>query len=411
MLKALSKILGSGAAGQALNFLSLPILGSLYAPSQFGEYVLGVAIVTLMALVCTAQLNQALLLVKRKFLVSLLLNSVSLLTIFIIIGLTIILEGVFLWLLPDSESLALESRLMLYFTLFFAAKNVMHMHIFIRNGTYNAIASFTFLRVAILVGVQVVFVYTPFEINGLLFGYLVSEGLIFLLSWITVKRTARYPIVRMNFVRIGFVLKRYIRYVKTVTVQEVFNNGSQNLPIYILTGIFGAAIAGSFSLAMRLINAPSQLVANSIRPIILNKLINGEPTENGIFLKKSTVVLTLVCLIGVVMFAIIHEWLINLLFGPKWVLLPEFSLLLAFWSICMIINVPAVSFLKVREHLEFLFKYNVALIIARAFALLAGAYFDVYYSILMFVFVSVAFNIFIIFYAISKSKVHGEQYA
>ncbi len=407
MLKALSKILGGGVAAQSLNFISLPILGKLYAPEAFGEYVLVVSIVTLFSLLCSFQLNQALLLIKRNLIVQLVMEFISKMTIAIILILSCVTEFIVFWVLDSQPMLNIGSRLMMYLAIYFATQNVVNMHMFIRQGGYNAIASLTFIRVLSLISSQISIAYTEISLNGLITGYLFSEVVVCLLSRSVVRKYVSERKMRLSKRKMSYILTRFIRYIKVVTTQEVLNNASQNMPIYIINVLFNASIAGSFSLAMRLINAPSQLLANSIRPVVLNKMLTNDRQGNTKLLKLSTAVIIIFCLLGLAVFYGVHQWLVSTLFEDKWVLLPEFTMLLAFWSVCMIINVPSISYLKVKEHLEFLFKYNVALIFARAIALLLGSIVSVYFSIVCFVFISIAFNAFVVVYAILISEKEG----
>jgi len=179
------------------------------------------------------------------------------------------------------------------------------------------------------------------------------------------------------------------------TPQNVLNAASQGIPVLLLAQYFGAAVAGSYALGIRMLQAPMNLVLNALRQVLFQKF--SEAHNHGqklfpLFLKMTAglfCVAAIPCLIGFV-------WspdLFSFILGKEWLEAGFYARWLVLWLGLGFCNVPSVLLGRILRQQRNLLVFDVFLLIARTVTLLiGGCLLDPLKTVILFSVVSAIFN-------------------
>jgi O-antigen/teichoic acid export membrane protein len=159
------------------------------------------------------------------------------------------------------------------------------------------------------------------------------------------------------------------------TPQALVNTLSQSMPALVLAPAFGAATAGFYLFAERLLLVPMGLVGQSVRQALLPKAADQARTGRGseILLGRLTLGLAALAFIPAVLVVTVGPWIFHTVLGPGWREAGEYARWMAVWLYFGFINVPAVVVAQAHRMQRGLFFYDLALLVGRAGALGAGA--------------------------------------
>jgi len=126
---------------------------------------------------------------------------------------------------------------------------------------------------------------------------------------------------------------------------------SQHLPVLLLAAFSGAASAGFFVLAIRILSIPSEIIGRSVGSVFYPKI--NEAAHDGQNLTHLIVKATLaLAAIGLVPYAVIIVFgpaLFSFVFGAEWVEAGIYSRWMAFMLFFMFINKPAIAAIPVLD--------------------------------------------------------------
>ena len=158
------------------------------------------------------------------------------------------------------------------------------------------------------------------------------------------------------------------------TLNALINSLSQNLPYFLLTTFFGLSVAGAFTMAVRLVMTPLNLISQSLRHVVLQRMSgmsrNGE--DLLAFVRQQTLILAGALLFVFVVFFLAAPLVFTFILGPEWELAGQYARWLIFWGACMVLNVPSVCVLKVMRRQYIILIHQIALLIVRAGVLTVG---------------------------------------
>lgn len=151
-----------------------------------------------------------------------------------------------------------------------------------------------------------------------------------------------YPLPRA----FSWLWRRYRHYILYQTPQQVLNALSLALPVLGLSLAFGSEQVAYYSLAASILLLPASLVGKACGDLYLVKL--AENHRQGInlwpLLKQFLQVALPLALLLAVLLTLTLPTLLELLFGPRWLLAATYGQLLLPWCMLVLLNAP---FLKV----------------------------------------------------------------
>lgn len=321
---------GTGLA-QAIPIVVSPILTRLYGPESFGIYALYVAIVSIAAVLVTGRYEVAVLLPKQDrdalhvAVLSILLScSVSALLFLatILFGKPIArwlgAPGVAPWLYWVPASTLLTG----------VYQSISYWHN--RNANYRRLALSRVVQSGSGAASQVTSGYAGSAWMGLIGGQLAGQ----LLSTISLAypayKTDSENLRHINRRRLLLLARKYVSFPKYLTIGHSLNTAASQMPVLILTALFGATTAGFYMLAQRVIAAPVALVAGAAGDVFRQEA-SAAYVRNGNCLavyKRTFARLFVIAVPACVAFFFLAPPLFSTIFGAQWVMAGEYAQIL-----------------------------------------------------------------------------------
>ena len=188
------------------------------------------------------------------------------------------------------------------------------------------------------------------------------------------------------------------------TPQIVLNAASQSMPVLMLASFFGPAAAGFYALGRLVLGIPTTLIGQSVASVFyprINEAVLNQEDPHRLLLRAT---LSLAVL-GVVPFGLVvafGPWLFSLVFGHEWHTAGVYAQWLALWSYFGFMNRPSVGAIPVLALQGFFLLYEIASIILRVLALVAGFFIfeSALVAVALFSLVSVLLNAVLIISAL-----------
>ena len=413
-------VLFSGSViGQFIVFVSIPYFTRVYSQEVFGVFALYSSVVAILSLISTLRYELAIMLPKEDgdavnvLALNLIVISVmsSLVFIFIAIFKNYLLNilninnfGNYILLIPVSVMLvgvinALDSW-----------NN--------RKGNYISISTGVVSKSSTMVSSQFITSISMFSslglIPGLIIGQIVNFGVSIKLTFKTFKTELKY----ISCDKIILLAKRYKDMPRFNTIISFTNTLSNELPVIMLSSLFGLNVVGVYGLAVKFSKALPGIIGLSISKIFYKEMTSVYNAGEGMFALVIRTYKNLLRLSLIVFTPIyIGSYYLVYLFGENWIEVGVYVRLLLPWIVIMFMNSPISSITVILNKQKFMLVLDLLLVILRATALVMGytLFNDIYYSLLFFSLVGFMFNAFILLYYLylshSYNKLKGNHYS
>jgi O-antigen/teichoic acid export membrane protein len=180
------------------------------------------------------------------------------------------------------------------------------------------------------------------------------------------------------------------------------NSASRQVPNVLLASLFGAGAAGHYSLGYRLVSAPLGLLGNAVGTVFFQTSATQQAKKKDLQpLVRATY--KRLFMVGLAPFAVLlltAPDLFAIVFGAEWRIAGQYTQVLTPWLLMMFLNSPVVPVLAVLGRQKVLFRYEMALLAARALSIYIGAllFADTYTAVSLFGAVGFIFNSILFLY-------------
>lgn len=267
MQKLVLKLFTGNSIGQVIQFLALLYFSVLYSPENFGQLANIQSFGSILAIFLTLQMQHVIPLAQsieeaKKFTQNIINISFFLFCLSFVLFIFINIEYEYAILLA-----------------FFLSLSNSYNGYFIYSGDFTKISILYIIR-AISIVIFQYFLFLFGVINGLLIGALIGEciSVIYLIS-------QRPDLIKYSFKfnKLKFFILDWKPFSFYGTIQEFLSVAIYALPIIFYTEKFGEAVSGQYSIAFKLIFAPTVLISSSLSQVLYNRL----KEKNGFdFFKK-----------------------------------------------------------------------------------------------------------------------------
>ncbi|WP_417266678.1 lipopolysaccharide biosynthesis protein [Brumimicrobium sp.] len=347
-------ILMSGTVlSQLVPLLIMPILTRIYTPEQFGLVANYLAMATFLSMLTMGRLETAIVL-PQSDIVS---NRVKNLCLFLsTLSLLVILFLCVVFSHNISELIGKEGVYLLpVFTFCYSMYQVINYSL-MRQKNYKALAKLKIILSIVLVSFQFLFSY--FDI-GLLLALTFSYLSILVFDFIFKTNIFKFGNFKFfRFSKLKRMTKTLFEYksIPLYTAPASLIDSGRNLSVnYLIANGFGNALLGQYSLSLRILQGPIQLVNAVLGQVFFSEVSRVEREKVYPILCKSVVFLAL---LGIVPFLLIYFYAVDffvLIFGVEWRVAGEIAISLTPWlyfnfvsspisSVFLIINKQKVSF-------------------------------------------------------------------
>ena len=260
------------AVAQAITLIMMPVLTRLYTPHDFGIWALFNSIITIVGIIATGRYEMAIILPKNDN------DSINILAISSIISFGISLFSLLLLIIfrdyilfffenPEIGNYLYLAPVTIFFQGIFQAFNYWSVRkkTYKRNALSRASQSFTGASG------QYVFGVSQAGPIGLIAGTIIGQlTATIIIVWEPIKNLKKY-INRISKAEIKSNLRTYKDFPLVNGPHALVSAFQDNGIYFFIKSLIGAYILGSFSIAVRILNAPSGLLAQSINQVFYER--------------------------------------------------------------------------------------------------------------------------------------------
>lgn len=328
-LKSVSVLFAGTAIAQIITFSVTPILSRVYTPEDFGQFATLLSIVMILSSAATAKYEMAIPLPKNDDegnglnWLSFLIAFSFCLTLVPVIGIFDFLGGTEAWL-KEMPALWLWSiPLMVLSVSVFNILNYQN----IRSSKYNKISFGNVTRSLSSATIQILYTLRFAGASGLVAGHFTGFVLAIFPMW-----NKSLFLIQTSRSKLKEIARKHSRFPLFSLPAGLANTLTLELNNIFLLILYSPEIVGFYSLAVRTLSLPLQLIGRSVAQVFYKDAIK-ETQENGtasIAFKRSFLILTLVAILIALVISFLAPWLYALVFGQNWEKAGEIAQLLMF---------------------------------------------------------------------------------
>ena len=349
-IKNILKIFLSSSFSQIFPFILLPILTRIYTPSDFGLYGIYIFIFSILSVLSTGRLNNAIVNAKNLSDSKIILYSTFILLFYFVFLLSVLILIYHQFL----NNLFFESRSILVYilplTLLFSGLTELSNCSLNRISNFDKIAGGKIIISFFTAIIQLFFGFTGYNEIGLVLGFTISRfiGSIYLLISINFSYIKLKKLFLTKWWRNFYNSSNYIFFDIPSTFLSI---SSLQLPNYLFKLYFNQVFAGQFFFVQRLFQAPITLLSGSILEVFKSEAIK-ECTNTGYFsnaYRKTFKILFFSSFLPSILLYFFVEDLIVLIFGLEWIQAGKISQILILPLFLRFLGNPLSYSLYIRE--------------------------------------------------------------
>lgn len=391
---------------QIIAFSSIPIITRLYSPTEYSNYSIFIAIISIVGLPSCLKYDQAIVIPKSESEANSLffLSLVSSIIICLIFTIVILLAG------SNTQNIFESNDSLIYFIplgIFLVSFLQLLQAYSNRHMNYSWISGTKILNSVTLSGTQLTSKFLM-GLNGLVAGKLIADTLSIISFCKLHFQKLKDSISTQSPKYLLNVAKKYSNFAFFQTPTVLLNSISQNLPIFALALFFSAEIAGFYALTVRALLTPSSLISVSTREVYYKKA--SELFSNGCSFKKlyikTTLGLTALFIPALLLINFFGPYLFSLVFGEEWKESGEIATILIWTYLFAFINPPSIATFSILNLQKHQLRVEIFSLLLRSAAFLIGYYIfnSSTISICLFVTASILINLYLMAFIYSEIK-------
>jgi len=350
-------------------FFALAI-ARLYAPEEFGIFVLFLSIASLLSILSTGGYERALLLAEtteeKQHIFRFSLKSNFIINVIVMSAL-----GIYLAVSRESDLSGIIMLLMIPVYAFFFGGLQLIRNILISNKMFGKLSVLEVTRALAAGGLQTLLFILPG--TGLFIGIVLAQIVTFIIYFVRLPETSSFRIGSCHPRELDLA-RRYINFPRYSVPGELFNYLSSQLPVFIIKPFFGATMLGLYSFPHRYMSIPVQLTSISIGSVFVQKAQSLKKSP-GELAKVTYDLFSRQFILAILPFTVLAFWgndIFRIVFGGEWEFSGTLGQLMAPWLFAVFIGSPLANLLVVMEKQKISLIFNVLMLLLRALALTIG---------------------------------------
>ena len=342
LIQSILKIVSGTASAQIIMLLAMPLITRFYLPEDYGIFGTIIAFATIIAIIASFQLHQAIILTKiEKHAVA--LSQASSLSL--LIG--SILTSIFAYIYLNT-----------------AKEN---------NSTANTLVISTLMGASVL-AIGIGQISQGLAVRRKMFG---SIGLASIIRTSTVI-ISQITLGLFNIGGAGLttLVKKYKDFTSFGTAQEATSAISLGAPLILMSVYFDSTVAGYYAFAFKILMAPVNIISGAIRQVLSIQF--AENSNSPAVLKKqisnTTKALIATTLPIFIIISFFTPDIFEFTFGSEWRMAGIYSSYLLPWCSFIIFSVPSTLIFKILRQQKTGLIINIAVLIARLAVIIIGGY-------------------------------------
>ncbi len=361
---------------QIIAFVATPILTRIYQPADFGQLAVFISVVSVVTVAASGRYELAIPVAESP-------DDASALAIWsgvLAFGVTTVLAALlWLWLTLTPTARFADVIQQTWWTIplavwFFGTWKVLNFW-YTRQEQFRRISVSHILRGLVTVGVQGALGFMgSLGALGLTLGYVAGQ---FSATAIMLQGCApSWSLERLRGVEwreLRRVAVKYSDFLRFGTGQALVNSLSQNVAVLVVAQFFTNGVVGLYALAYRIVMVPINLVGNSVRQIVYQRLAVADPgVRRYQTWRRSTMLLATIALGPVVVLAIFGPALFAWLMGAEWRTSGVIARVLAIPLAMSLVNPPTTSVMPILQKQRVHMIYEIVSVVLRVSCLVLG---------------------------------------
>lgn len=313
------KIFTGTIIAQVIGIAASPILTRLYAPEQYGDYGLYLSILTILTVFSTLRFEYAINTAKDDSEVVTIISLIRKIGFFcsLIVLVVLIISP---WRFDNLFIL------FLFFSVFLTAQNQSYQYLNNRNKNFNILSKTKIFQIitSTVIAILLSFIISDY---GLIIGNFIA---LLVVNYLLLKPNLKF-LIETEKTNENQIFRKYKDFALFNTPSALFDVISLQSPIFFIKFFIGTSYAGFYSLTMRTILLPLNLISVSLSQVYLSKISekfrNKEPFHY--ITKKIIVLLAITGTVPVILLLFFSEILFSFVFGEQWVTSGEIASIMA----------------------------------------------------------------------------------
>lgn len=360
-----------------------PVITRIYTPEQFGEFALFTSIVAVLTLIATGAYEFSIVLPEKdKTAIQLFKVTLLLFTIFSVLLYLILFIGYSHW--STFTSLSLSFLFLLPLGVFASSLMNCFSYWFNRNEYFDEFAQ---AKVSMSIGTGLfqiglgVIGLTPV---GLLIGFI--TGRLFSAGTMALKKIKELNKLFTNWYadNLKKAAKEYSDHPKFVLLSSLLSSFAIEIPVFLITSLFGSQELGYYGLSLRVLMAPVTFVSLSVGHVYYQKFASRKNSGDKLapYLLHLWGVLSLIGILPFTLLFLFSEPVFVFVFGSDWAASGIVSEILAPMLFFLFLMNPTSKSLLVLEQQRIMPVFSAGSLIIRLATLFTGyLYFDFYVAL------------------------------
>lgn len=315
-----AKLLSANVMAQAIGLIIYPIITRLYSPEDFGLFNLFSSIGGILVLLATAEYQYAIVLPKRdKDAIALFQTGCFIaLAVTALITLTIPFRHKIAGLFNTPE-LADWYFLLPLFVAGSALWNLLNYWL-TRKKQFSNISIYQLSQSIISAGSKYFFGISGFLAGGLIVSSVIGCISAFIVSLTMALRKYAMQFAHVSISRCKHVAKKYANFPKFSLARALVNQFFGQIPVLLLTPVFGTSSIGYWSMAILLAFTPVNMISRSVYQVLFQKMNQDAQNQRSLtaFYKKTVIYTILIAGAGSCILFPFLPTLTQWLLGDNW---------------------------------------------------------------------------------------------
>ena len=348
--RGLVTVLAGGLTGQGLVVLASPLLTRIYDPSDFGLLGVFTALVAMLTVMSTWRLELAIPLPKEDGDAAAVAWAALSLTAVAaaVVGLVGAFFGESVAALLDAPGLDDVWWLVALSVAALGIAATISAWL-VRTQAYGLLGGRNALQgvaqVSTQIGLGLAGAGAPGLLLGLPVGRLFGVG-----GLLTRGGLLRQRLPTMGAVRAG--LSRYRRFPLVSSWAALINSAGLQIPVLLISGVYGQASAGLFALAVRIVVAPTVLIGQAVSDVFVGEvgnLVRGDAPDVERTLRSTAARLLAIGIVPALVVVVAGPWAFAHIFGAEWASSGTFAQLLVLGYLGQFVVAPTSQILSLAE--------------------------------------------------------------
>ena len=334
------KLLSANIIAQTIGLLVYPILTRLYSPEDFGLLNLFCSIGGVLILLAPLEWYNAIVLPERdedaRPVVHISLLAIAAITVLLVFSLPFAEPIAALFKSPD---LAVYWWLLPIYVLLMSVWNVLN-YWYIRRKAYGRISGYQVSQSLFSAGYKAGFGWLGFLNGGLIWSSILSPLCSLIISIALSARKHLVALLHFNWEECRQAAAKYANFPKYSTPRALLNNIVGQLPVLVLTPLFGTRLVGFWGMALMLAFVPISTISRALYQVLFQKTSESVNNRRSIepFYRRFTLWTLVIVIPAFVLLWFILPSLTAWLLGAEWRVVGEYVRWLLPWLVCNILS-------------------------------------------------------------------------